>query len=67
MTGCVLHDSSKDECKAKGIYCFDPEPQNYTECIALNCAYNLGVVAGIKRCTEAVRKEVNKYKGEKND
>ena len=67
MSRCVMHDDAKDECRAKGLYCFDPEPENYTECIALNCAYNLGVVAGVKKCTDVVRKQVEDFKGKNND
>ena len=67
MGGCVLHDVTKDECRAKGLYCFDPDPENYTECIALNNAFNLGVVSGVKKCTIAVREQLEKYKGESND
>ena len=63
MSSCVLHNAEKEECKAKGLYCFDPEPENYTECIALNCAYHIGVSAGIRKCADVVRKEVENFKG----
>lgn len=67
MSECVLHNDSSDECMAKGLYCFDPEPESYTECIALNCAYNLGVIAGVKKCTAQVRKTIESMTGKKND